>query len=184
MDPGDRRLTPAPAPGYLVVGRIGRTHGVHGEVRVEVLTDFPELRFVPGRRLYVGVPGDAAPRAVKVASVRAHGAALLVAFDGVPDREAAARLTGHLVHIDVAEAHPLEPDAYYEHQLVGLAVVTDGGEAIGRVSAVLDTGSAPVLEVRTPAGRTVLLPMIAAVIATVDLGAGRITITPLPGLLD
>jgi 16S rRNA processing protein RimM len=183
VEPGDRRLTPPP-PAYLAVGRIGRAHGVGGEVRVEVMTDFPDQRFVPGRRLFVGREGDPTPRAVVVASVRDHRAALLVRFDIAPDRTAAEELTGQYVYIEGAEAAPLAPDAFYQHQLMGLAVVTATGVAVGRVVGLIETGSADVLEVLAESGQMHLVPMIAAVIAAVDLDDARITITPLPGLLD
>jgi 16S rRNA processing protein RimM len=78
---------------------------------------------------------------------------------------------------------PLEADAYYHHQLVGLAVVLPDGSAVGDVTEVLETGSADVLVVQGPQGE-VLLPMIGAVIASVDLAAGRLLITPIPGLLE
>jgi 16S rRNA processing protein RimM len=169
-------------PPYLAIGRIGRPHGVQGEVRIEVLTDFPE-RFAPGARLFVGPAAGAEPQPAAVVTVRTHGDRLLVRFDIAADRDAAGSLTNQLVFIPTAEARPLGPDAYYPHELEGMTVVTAAGRELGRVGAVMETGSAEVLVVRE-AGREHLIPMIADIIDTVDLAAGRIVITPLPGLLD
>jgi len=169
------------APAFLTVGRIGRPHGVRGEVEVEVLTDFPE-RFRPGSQLYLGTADDPDPTPVRVVSARPHRNRLLVRLDVAADRTAAGELTGRSLLVPAAEAQPLEADAYYPHQLMGLRVVTVDGEALGEVAEVLETGSADVLIVRGPRGE-VLLPMIATVIAAIDLAAGEVTVTPLPGLL-
>jgi 16S rRNA processing protein RimM len=183
MEPGDQRLTADPA--YLVVGRIGRPHGVRGEVRLEVLTDFPARRFAPGSHLYVGREEDAAPMPVVVESVRAQNDVLLVRFDVARDRESAAALNGMFALVPRSDAVELGPDAWYAHELVGLEVVTaDDGAVVGQVTDLIETGSADVLEVRGAEGRTHLVPLIGTVIASVDLAARRITITPLPGLLD
>jgi 16S rRNA processing protein RimM len=174
-------LTPG-APTFLVVGRIGRPHGVRGEVEVDVWTDFPE-RFRPGNALFLGHPDDPAPPTVRVVSARPHRARLLVQFDVASDRAAAAALTGLNVLIPTAEAMPLEPDSYYHHQLIGLAAFLPDGEPLGRVEEVIETGAADVLVVHGPRG-DMLLPMIGEVIASVDLATGRLVVTPIPGLLD
>lgn len=171
---------PAP-PTHLAVGRIGRAHGIRGEVSVDVLTDFPE-RFSPGAALYIGSEHDDAPEPSTILSVRPHQDRLLVHFDIAPDRTAAEALTGLFILIPAADAHALDPDSFYIHELIGLAVQTDAGEALGEVAELIETGSADVLVVRGPAG-TVLIPMIGDVIQSIDPPAGRIVITPLPGLL-
>ncbi len=171
-----------PGPAYLAVGRIGRAHGVHGEVSVDVLTEFPE-RFTPGSTLYVGPERGASPSATVVLSARPFRDRLLVRLDAAADRDAAQALTGQFLFIPASEAHALDPDSYYAHQLVGLEVVTDAGVSVGRVAHIMETGSADVLEVQGARGTT-LIPMIGDVVAEIDLAAGRITITPLPGLLD
>jgi 16S rRNA processing protein RimM len=151
---------------------------------VEVLTDFPE-RFAPGARMYVG-PEDLsrqAPVEATVRSARPQQARLLVAFDLAEDREAAAGLTGQFLYVPVAEAHLLEPDSYYAHELVGLEVRTDAGAVVGEVGSLLEAGGTDVLWVRS-GERDVLIPMIAEVVLEVDLAAGRITIFPMPGLLE
>jgi 16S rRNA processing protein RimM len=171
-----------PGPAHLVIGRIGRAHGVGGEVRVEVLTDFPD-RFAPGARVYVGPEDATAPIETTIVSSRPHQGRLLLRLALAADRDAAAALTGSYLFVPATEARALPPGDYYEHQLVGLEVVTAEGERVGRVRSLLETGTADVLVVATD-GRDVLLPLIAEVVAAIDLEAGRMTITPLPGLLD
>jgi 16S rRNA processing protein RimM len=183
VDAGDQGLTAPPA--HLVVGRIGRPHGLRGEVRVEVMTDFPERRFAPGSRLLAGDHDGPGLAVLEVGSVRPHGSVLLVRFQSVASRESAAQLNGLRVWIPLEEAAPLAADAYYEHELVGCAVATADGAPIGRVTGLLETGAADVLYVLDEATqRERLVPLIGAVVLDVDLAARRITIDPLPGLLD
>jgi 16S rRNA processing protein RimM len=188
-----RKQAASQAPRYLAVGRIGRAHGVRGEVRVEVLTDFPERRYAPGSRLLVAPPPDPTapgrepeePVPVVVKSARPHRGAILVRLDRAADRTAAEALTGQQLYVEASDAPELGPDAYYEHQLVGCVVATRDGRRLGRVTELLETGAADVLIVGDEApGTTVLVPMIAQVIQSVDVDKGLIVIDPLPGLLD
>ncbi len=169
-------------PEFLAVGRIGRPHGVRGELRVEVLTEFPE-RFAPGERMLVGTEGTRSPQPVTILEVRSHQGQLLVRFDLASDRDAASRLTNQLLYIRTAEARRLPPDSHYAYELEGLNVLTVGGRHLGSVTRVLETGSADVLIVSS-GRRQLLLPMIASVIAKIDVDAGQILVTPLPGLID
>ncbi len=169
-------------PEYLVVGRVGRPHGVRGELRVEVLTDFPE-RFAPGERLLIGHEGVAAPQPVIIVSARPHQGNLLVRFDLASDRDAAARLTNQLLYVPTGDAHRLPEGTHYAYELEGLEVMTADGRRLGTVREVLETGSADVLLV-SDGPREVLIPMIATVIAAIDIEAGRVVVTPLPGLLE
>ena len=184
MEPGDHGLRADP-PRFLVVGRVARAHGVRGEVAVQVLTDFPAERFAPGSPLFLGPDGDPSPRAARVQTVRPHHHRLLVRFDAARDRDEAETLTGLYVYGAAADAPALAPDTYYVHQLVGCQVTTVAGQAVGRVSDVLETGAADVLYVTPPGGgREILLPLIGDVVRQVDVDAARIVITPMPGLLD
>jgi 16S rRNA processing protein RimM len=169
-------------PDFLVVGRIGRAHGIQGEVSVDVLTDFPE-RFGVGETLYIGPVSGPSPEPVTILSARPHRDRLLLRFDLSEDRDLAQQLTGQFLYIPADEARPLDPDTFYPHQLLGLEVITADGEILGKVRELMETGAADVLIVQG-AERTVLLPMIADVISEVDLAGGRIVVTPLPGLLD
>jgi 16S rRNA processing protein RimM len=165
----------------LVVGRIGRPHGVRGEVTVEVRTDEPEARFAPGSVLATD-PADAGPLTVERA--RWHRGILLVAFAGVPDRNAAERLRGTLLVIDSADIPPSDdPDEFHDHELLGLAVVTTDGQRVGEVADVLHHGQ-DLLVVRRPSGEEVYVPFVKAIVPEVDPGAGRLVIDPPPGLLE
>ncbi|GAA5062829.1 16S rRNA processing protein RimM [Thermocatellispora tengchongensis] len=164
----------------LVVGRIGRPHGIRGEVTVDVRTDDPELRFAPGARLDTDPP-SAGPLLVE--SVRPHAGFLLVRFAGVPDRTAAEALRGTMLVVESAEVPPLDdPDEFYDHQLIGLAVETVSGEPVGKVADVLHHGQ-DLLVVRRGA-EEVFVPFVRALVPEVDVAGGRLVVDPPPGLLD
>ncbi|HUY49119.1 MAG TPA: ribosome maturation factor RimM [Streptosporangiaceae bacterium] len=195
----------------LVVGRITRPHGVCGEVSVEVRTDEPDRRFAVGSVLATD-PAEAGPLAV--ASVRWHSGRLLVAFDGITDRNQAEELRGTWLTLDSAEAgSPDDPDEFNDHELIGLAVVTTSGEPVGRVTDVRhhgqdllviepagaqQGGAAPAPAGRVPTGQVpggrvpghggprdgLLVPFVAAIVPEVDVAAGRLVIDPPPGLLE
>jgi 16S rRNA processing protein RimM len=165
----------------VVVGRIGRPHGVRGEVTVEVRTDDPDLRFVPGAVLLTD-PADRGP--LTVAAVRWHREILLLSVDGVDSREEAEELRDTLLLVDVAALPELEdPDSFYDHQLVGLTAVLTDGAVLGEVAAVRHEG-AELLVVRRPEGGEVLVPFVAAIVPTVDLAAGSLVVDPPEGLLE
>ena len=112
-----------------VVGRIGRPHGLRGEVAVQVRTDFPEQRFAVGALL----SGDAG-LTLTVETVRPHSGALLVRFAGVADRDAAAQLSGLVLTADVTARPELDdPDEVHDHQPAGLADVGSARTARGPV---------------------------------------------------
>ena len=166
-----------------MVGRLGRTHGVRGEIFADVLTDFPE-RFAAGESLLVGRERGRPPSSMEILSVRPHAGRLLLHFEGIQNREEAQNLTGLKLMVRSEDALPLDEDTYYPHQLIGLQVHNMDGEDLGKVSELMETGAADVLILRDEEGRTRLVPMIAEVIREVDLNAGTISIDPLPGLFD
>jgi 16S rRNA processing protein RimM len=166
----------------LVVGRVGKPHGLRGEVTVEVRTDSPELRFAPGTVLTTDPP---MPRPLVVETMHWHSGRLLLAFEGVLDRSAAEALRNVRLVIDVPDDEvPEDPEEFYDHQLVGLAAVTVGGVEVGVVNEVLHLPSQELLALRTPDGREVLVPFVAEIVPQVDLPAGRVVLDPPPGLLD
>jgi 16S rRNA processing protein RimM len=165
----------------VVVARIGRPHGVRGEVTVEVRTDDPDLRFVPGAVLRTD-PAERGP--LTLAGRRWHREVLLLSFDGVDSREEAEELRGTELLYDVADLPPLEdPDSYYDHQLVGLAARLTDGAPLGEVAAVRHEGT-ELLVVRRPDGDEVLVPFVAAIVPTVDLAGGFVVVDPPEGLLE
>jgi len=165
----------------LVVGRIGRPHGVRGEVAVEVRTDAPEERFEVGTTLDTD-PSDAGP--LTITAVRQHGDRLLVRFEGVADRNAAEELRGVFLVIDSSELPPLDdPDEFHDYELIGLRVETTSGEAVGEVVDVLHHAQ-DTLVVSGNGKAEVLVPFVRALVPEIDTEAGRIVIDPPPGLLE
>jgi 16S rRNA processing protein RimM len=168
----------------LTVGRVLRAHGITGEVVVEVRTDDPELRFVPGTTLRAKSPDDHQRRYV-VEAMREHGARLLLRLAGVADRDGAEALRGTVFVIDSADLPPIaDPDTYYDHQLEGLRVRTIAGQGIGTVTEVLHTAAGELLAVRRLEGGEVLVPFVAAIVAAVSLNEGIVEIDPPDGLLE
>ncbi|PRY45664.1 16S rRNA processing protein RimM [Geodermatophilus tzadiensis] len=168
-------------PDTVVVGRIGRPHGVRGEATVEVRTDDPDDRFVPGAVL---LTDPAARGPLTVAGARWHREVLLLAFEGYSSREDVETLRDTLLEVPVADLPELEdPESFYDHQLVGLAVRLADGSPLGTVTAVRHEG-ADLLVVARDGGRELLVPFVTAIVPTVDLAAGVVVVDPPEGLLD
>jgi 16S rRNA processing protein RimM len=171
-----------PEPSYVVVGVVRRPHGIRGEIRMEILTDYPE-RIPEHPYVYLAppaTPDDATRYPVEV--VRAHKGVLLIKLGGCDDRDAAEELRGMLVQIPFEEAMPLEEGEYYHFQLEGMDVETDAGEWLGQVAEVLEAGAHDVFLIRGPRGE-VLLPSVENVIVQLDLEARKMIVHMLPGML-
>ncbi|WP_039799530.1 ribosome maturation factor RimM [Nocardia araoensis] len=170
----------------LVVGRVAKSHGVRGELVVEVRTDEPEARFAPGTRLRGRLPRATEVREFTVESAREHSGRLLVFLAGVTDRTAADALRGMLFVVDSADLPPSEdPDEFYDHELEGLEVRLADGTVVGSVREVLHSAAGELLEVRAADdGREILIPFVTAIVPTVSLAEGVIVIDPPEGLLD
>ena len=167
----------------IAVGQIARAHGIRGEVTVVVRTDEPDVRFVPGATL-VTQPPERGP--LTVAATRWHSGRLLVTFAGVQDRNAAEDLRGTLLVVDSAEIPaPDDPDEFYDHQLIGLGVVTAAGDRVGEVTDVLHHGQDLLVVRRAPGpGGETLVPFVSAIVTDVDVAGGQLVIDPPPGLLN
>lgn len=165
-------------PRFLAIGRVIKPHGVQGEVRVELMTDVPE-RFKWLESVYVG---ERNPRRVVVESVRFHQEFVLLKLAGYPTRTEAEALRDELLQVPEEEAIPLEEGEYFLHQLLGLEVLTEGGQSLGRLTDVLETGANNVFVVSGADGEH-LIPDIPDVVQEVDVDGGSIIIRPLPGLL-
>lgn len=169
----------------LVVGRVVKAHGVTGELVVDVRTDDPDARFVPGAALRGRPSRGGAERRFVIDTVRAHGGRLLVRLDGIADRDAADALRGTLFLVDTDQLPPIEdPDEFYDHQLEGLSVRTTDGHDVGVIAEVLHTAAGELLSVKTPAGAEVLVPFVTAIVPRVSLADGLVEIDPPEGLLD
>jgi 16S rRNA processing protein RimM len=165
----------------VTVGRIGRPHGIRGDVVVGVRTDEPELRFAKGSRLDTD-PVGLGP--LTVAGIKWHSGELLVRFAGISDRDAAAELRGTWLRVDSATiAPPADPDEFHDADLIGLAVRTVAGAQVGTVDDVLHPGQ-DVLVVKAADGREIMVPFVKAIVPDVDVKSGFLVIDPPDGLLD
>ena len=170
------------AASYLAIGRITAAHGIRGEVKVELLTDFPE-RFKPGARAYLGVgTEDPEARSAKIVASRPHKGGMLVKLDVISDRNTAELMRDHYLLIPETEAMQLGAHENYLHDLMGLRVETIAGRYLGELTDVLFTKANDVYVVRGPDGE-VLLPAIRDVVLEVDLSAHRMVVSLPEGLL-
>ncbi|MGW2596742.1 ribosome maturation factor RimM [Streptomyces klenkii] len=166
----------------LVVGRIGRAHGIRGEVTVEVRTDEPELRLGPGAVLATD-PASAGPLTIE--SGRVHSGQLLLRFAGVGDRTAAEALRNILLIAEVdPEETPEDPEEFYDHQLMDLEVVTVDGTVVGRISEISHLPSQDLFIVERPDGSEVMIPFVSEIVTEIDLDEQRAVIDPPRGLID
>lgn len=169
-----------------VVARIGKPHALRGEVTVQLHTDDPESRFVPGAVFDTRAEvGSGVPRQLTLATARVHSGIWLLGFDGIPDRTGAESLRGTrllLTEADVADEE--DDDGWYEQDLVGLTARTPAGDAIGEVVA-LELGAAQDrLVLRRPNDEEARVPFVEAIVTEVDPAAGRLVVDAPPGLLD
>ena len=163
----------------VVVGRIGRAHGIRGEVAIDVRTDEPERRFAPASRL---IAGD---RTLTVSRTRWHSGRLLAAFAELSDRTAAEVLRGTLLEADVdSDELPSDDGEYYDRQLIGLSARRTSGEVLGEIASVVHHGEQDTLVIRTGTGAEILVPFVAEIVPTVDMDGGFVVVADVPGLLD
>jgi len=166
----------------LVVARIGRAHGIKGEVTVEVRTDEPELRLGPGAVLATD-PAGVGPLTIETG--RVHSGRLLLRFEGVKDRTGAEALRNTLLIAEIdPEELPEGEDEYYDHQLMDLDVVTVDGTEVGRITEISHLPSQDLFIVERPDGSEVLVPFVEEIVTEIDLEEQRAIIDPPPGLID
>lgn len=173
-----------PAGTQLRVGRLTKAHGLKGALKLELYTDDPERRFVPGAAFSLQVP-ESSPwhgRSIELAELRWYNGHPVGFFRGVEDRTTAESLVKAILWVDQDPQEPDEPDAWYDHQLVGLAVLRDG-ERVGVIERVDHLPAQDLLAVATDAGE-VLVPFVSAIVPTVDIDAGTVTVTPPAGLFE
>ncbi|MGB6181387.1 MAG: ribosome maturation factor RimM [Rhodococcus sp. (in: high G+C Gram-positive bacteria)] len=177
----------------LVVGRVAKSHGIKGEVVVEVRTDDPDQRFAPGSVLQGRSRRDNRTTEFTVEAVRDHSGRLLLRLKGIDDRGDADALRGTLFVVDTADLPPSDdPDEFYDHELEGMTVqYADShalaGQVIGTVTEVLHSAAGELLSIK-PADDTIrrelLVPFVAAIVVSVSRGASVVEIDPPEGLLD
>ncbi|MDQ3616022.1 MAG: ribosome maturation factor RimM [Actinomycetota bacterium] len=174
----------------VVVGRIGRPHGIKGELSVELRTDEPGRRFADGASLTTQTPVGGSPPSpsrlepLTVRSTRWHKSRLLVTFEDVADRTQAEAVRGLLLVAAVAtDESPEDPDEFYDHQLVGFRVVTVDGTQVGELTEIIHGRAQDLLSVRAEDGREILVPFVAQLVPRVDVPDSQVVIADLPGLL-
>ncbi|MFC7527046.1 ribosome maturation factor RimM [Actinoplanes sp. GCM10030250] len=186
----------------LVVGQIGKPHGIRGEVSVVVRTDEPEERFTPGSVFVTEVPRDRrvsagpaaapepgvryeVPRQLVLESIRWHQGRGIAVFEGIGDRNVAEELRGVYLQVDSAGlAPPEDPEEFHDHQLVGLRVESAEGSSYGTVQRIDHAPSSDLIVLAKTGGGTALIPFVRAIVPTVDVTGGRIVVDLPEGLLD
>lgn len=169
----------------LRVGRLTKAHGLKGALKVELYTDDPSSRFTPGAVFTLQVPSESpwSGKSLELAELRWYNQQPVAFFVGIDDRTAAETLAKAILWVSLdPDALPDEDDAWYDHQLVGLRVLRDDVE-VGRVARVDHFPAQDLLVVTTPGGE-VLVPFVSAIVPSVDVVAGTVTVTPPPGLFE
>lgn len=164
-----------------VVGQIARPHGIRGQVIVNLETDFPDERFVPGAELFVQRGRDI--QTLTLTTVRFHAGRPVIGIEGVDDMNAAQRLAGLELRVPAAALAALPPDTFYRHDLVGCQVETVDGTAVGPVVRVEGTLGDSRLVVESPRGE-ILIPLVQAICPAIEPARKRIVIAPPEGLLE
>lgn len=162
-------------PSHLTIGRIVGPRGVKGELRVLILTDFPN-RFVGLKKVFVG--DDLMPYEVETS--RLFKGSALVKLRGVENMLDAAKLKDKFVYVPVKEAVPLPEGQFYWYEIIGLEVWTTEGNLLGKVTDILRTGANDVYVVRN--AREILIPAIEQVVKEIDVKKGRMVVELMPGL--
>lgn len=179
------RKAPPPGTTQLRVGRLLKAHGLKGALKLELFTDEPERRFVPGATFTLQVPTSSPwhGKSLELTELRWYNSQPVGFFKDIDDRTAAESLVRAILWVDQDAAElPEEPDAWYDHQLVGLRAVRDGKD-VGRVARVDHFPAQDLLAIDTGSAE-VLVPFVAAIVPTVDLAAGTVTLTPPAGLFE
>jgi 16S rRNA processing protein RimM len=180
-------ISKAAEPGktQLRVGRLTKAHGLKGAIKLELYTDEPERRFVPGAVFTLQVPTGSVwhGKTLQLDELKWYNGHPVAFFKDVPDRTVAESLVKAILWVDHDPAEPsTDENAWYDHQLVGLSVLRDGA-VVGTVSAIDHFPAQDLLTVTTASGE-VLVPFVTAIVPTVDIEAGTLTVTPPPGLFE
>lgn len=182
----------------LRVARIGKPHGIRGEVTVQLFTDDPAGRLAPGALLHLSPDGTAASESselhswspgqpigagvvLRVQSQRWNKSICLLAFDEATDRNAAEELRNHMLYVDAA-GEPDEADEYYSHDLEGFTCVDERGHELGTVAELLPGAAQDLLSVTPAEGDDVLVPFVSELVPHIDMEKRRIVLTPPEGL--
>ena len=166
----------------IVVAQIVKTRGLRGEVVADLLTDFPD-RFESLENL-IGITPEQSRRSLQIEEQWFHGDRLVLKFSGFDRIEEAKELVGLQLAVPVAERVELPSGSFYEYELAGCRVETVSGQHVGEVKGTMRTGAGDILTVIDPAGRDILIPMVAEICVAVDIENQLIRIDPPEGLLE
>jgi 16S rRNA processing protein RimM len=157
----------------LLVGRIGRAHGILGEATIEVRTDEPDRRFAIGSKVQTDALGE-----LTITSGRVHNGILLLGFNGITDRNGIEKLRNTLIYCDVDINEPsADEDDYHVLQLIGCAAHLESGEIIGEVTDVINLPGQDLLAIKTETGE-MLIPFVHQLVPVIDVAARRVVVIP------
>ena len=166
---------------YLAVGTLRRSHGIRGDLLVDVTSDFPE-RLKPGTFVFLGEK----KQPLKITRRKLHNDGLILGFEGINNAEQTAKYRTQMIYVKAEDRPALPEGEYYHHQVLGLNVVDENNVALGTISEIIVTGANDVYVV-IPAGETqvreILLPAIQQVILDVNLESKTMRVHLLPGLI-
>lgn len=169
---------------FLSVGKVANTHGVRGELKIFPFTDFPEVRFAPGKELLFISPEDGTQLKVKVVSSREQKTVFVVKLEGFDNINQVEKYKGWDVKVPKEEAVEAEDNAYYFHEIIGCTVMTDEGEELGVISDILTPGANDVWVVKRKGGKELLIPFIEDIVKDVNIAEKTVKIEVMEGLLD
>jgi 16S rRNA processing protein RimM len=153
-------------------------HGIRGELKCRIVTDFPKQRFKRGNALLLGGAVHT------VQSARIQGNIVLLKFADIIDRETAGTFRGTEVLIRTEDAVKLPKGEFYWHEVIGLSVLdATTQQVLGSVTDIIETGANDVYVVKPPIGKEILIPAIKDVVKSIEPSEGRMLIEPLPGML-
>jgi 16S rRNA processing protein RimM len=177
-----KKNEPKPPKQQLRVGRLTKAHGLKGAIKLELYTDDPEHRFVPGAEFSLQVPTGSPwhGKTLTLAELRWYNGHPVGFFEGVSDRTEAETLIKAILWVDQDDS--VEDDAWYDHQLVGLRVLREGA-VVGTIARVDHLPAQDLLAVKTASGE-VLVPFVSAIVPEVDVAGGTVTVTPPIGLFE
>ncbi|MFI5143742.1 MAG: ribosome maturation factor RimM [Thermoanaerobaculales bacterium] len=169
-----------PEASWLAVGRVRRPHGIHGEIVVESLTDFPE-RLAAGVEIGLGI--KAPDRRAVIHHARLHKGDFLLALEGICERNAVEPWRGLYVFLPEQPRGELPETYYYEHELLGCHCALVDGADVGEVTGLLPGAGGHLLAVATSRGE-VLVPFTSPIVVRVDLATRTVVLDPPRGLFD
>jgi 16S rRNA processing protein RimM len=157
----------------LLVGRIGRAHGILGEATIEVRTDEPDLRFAVGAKVSTDKHGD-----LTIVSGRVHNGILLLGFAGITTRNQVEELRNEMMYSEVDINEPTgDDDEYHVLQLIGCIAYLESGDKFGEVTDVINLPGQDLLAIKTEEGES-LIPFVHQLVPEVDVKNKRMVVIP------